>query len=200
MSARPFTETEYSTLVGHFHAKGDTRNKLLIVLGCGTGFRVQELASITVGHVWTGNEVTREITLARRELKGGAGRYRRSIRSRRVPLAEPVRAAILDHLTVIGTADPSRCLLSSNRANHGGLDRGQAYRAIVRACDACGIDSTRISTHSCRKRFAKQMFLASGKSIWITSKLLGHRSVTTTAFYLEADTEELDRLVLTAAG
>jgi integrase len=200
MSARPFSEAEYAQLVAYFTARRDTRNKLLLVLGCGTGFRIQELASITVGHAWTGSEVAREITLARRVLKGGAGVHRRSIRSRRVPLSESVRAAIAEHLAVIGTGDPNRCLLSSNRANAGGLDRGQAYKALIRACEACGINADRISTHSCRKLFAKRMFLASGKSIWITSKLLGHRSVNTTAFYLEADSEELDRLVLTAAA
>ncbi len=52
MSARLFNESEYATLCAHFLSAGQTRDRLILVLGCGTGFRIQELLSITVGQVW----------------------------------------------------------------------------------------------------------------------------------------------------
>lgn len=200
MSARPFTEQEFATISAHFSARGDSRHRLLLALGCGTGFRIHELASITVGHVWADGEITRELIVARRDLKGGAGAYRRSVRSRRVPLAESVRTAIAEHLARLGTQNPARRLLSSTRANAGGLDRGQAYIALVRACEACGIDALRISTHSLRKTFARRVYEASGRDLIRTQRIIGHTSPITTARYLETDSAELDRLVLGLAA
>ena len=49
MPARPFTEPEYLLLSNHFAASHRTRDRLLLVLGCATGYRIQELLSLTVG-------------------------------------------------------------------------------------------------------------------------------------------------------
>ena len=143
MSARPFTEPEYHLLSAHFSTAERTRERLVLVLGCGTGFRIQELLSITVGQVWNGTSVPPEIVIARRDLKGGTGAYKRSVRSRRVPLSEPVRNAIREHLAVIGTGDPTRPLFGSNRSGPEGMNRSQVFRNIVAACEACGIDASR---------------------------------------------------------
>src|ERR1019366_4298874 len=91
MSARPFTESEFSSLSAHFSAAGQTRNVLLFKLGCGPGYRIFELLALRVRDVWTGTDVSKEVTIARKNLKGGRGAHHRSVRGRRVPLAEPVR-------------------------------------------------------------------------------------------------------------
>ena len=95
MSARPFTDSEFSHLSAHFSAAGRTRDVLLLKLGCGTGYRISEILALRVRDVWTGHDVAKEVTIARRNLKGGRGAHSRSVRGRRVPLAEPVREAIL---------------------------------------------------------------------------------------------------------
>ena len=107
MSARPLTEIEYTTIINHLAADGRTRDRLLVILGCATGFRITELLSLTVGQLWdaTKGEVTREISVARRKMKGGRGAHNRSIKSRRVPLSESVRVAVRDYLQSIGTAN-----------------------------------------------------------------------------------------------
>lgn len=199
MPARPFTEPEYVTLSDHFRARKMTRNLALLVVGCATGFRIEELLSVTVGQVWSGTEVVREITIARRNLKGGQGAYKRSVRSRRIPLSDPVRTAIAEHLQTIGF-EPSRLLFSTARANAGGMHRSQAFRTLVGACEACGIDSTRVSTHSLRKTFARRIYEASGHDLITTQRLMGHTSPLTTSRYLETNSDELDRLVLTLAA
>ena len=86
MSARPFTESEFSLLSQYFASVGRTRDRLLLVLGCATGFRIHEILSLTVAHVWDGAEAVHAITIARHALKGGRGAYKRTVRSRRVQI------------------------------------------------------------------------------------------------------------------
>lgn len=200
MSARPFTESEYLSLMSYFPGHGRSRDAALLALGCGTGFRIQELLAVTVGHVWQRETVAAEITLARRDLKGGQGAYRRAVRSRRVPLGEGVRKALAAHLVVIGVDDPAHPLFGTSRSNGTGMDRSQAFRTLVNACAACGIDTARISTHSMRKTFAGRVYKASGHDLIRTQRALGHSSPVTTARYLETDSDALDRLILDIAA
>lgn len=200
MSARPFTEPEYFSLMTHFASHGRTRDAALLALGCGTGFRIQELLAVTVDHVGQGEAVAHEITLARRDLKGGQGAYRKTVRSRRVPLGEGVRKALAVHLAAIGIDDPARPLFGTSRSGEAGMDRSQAFRMLVAACLACGIDAARISTHSMRKTFARRVYDASGHDLIRTQRALGHSSPVTTARYLETDADALDRLILDIAA
>ena len=140
------------------------------------------------------------ITIAWRALKGSRGAYRRTVRSRRVPIAEPVRAAIREHLAVIGSGDPSRFIFASARSREGDMDRPQAFHVLVGACGACAIDSSRVSTHSLQKTLANRIFAASGRDLIRTQRIIGHSSPVTTARYLETDQSDLDRLVLTSAA
>jgi integrase len=195
MSARPFTEPEYLTLVSHLTAAGRTRDTLLVVLGCATGYRIQELLSVTVGQVWDGQDVTQEITVARRDLKGGRGIHKKGIRGRRVPLSETVRDAIRDHLAVIGTADPQRALFATNRSEGGAMHRSRAYCLLVEACEECGIDTTRISNHTYRKTFVGRIYSASGHDLIRTQRIVQHASPVTTARYIETDAGEMDNLI-----
>jgi len=199
MSARPFTDPEYLLLSQHFAALR-TRDRLLLVLGCATGYRIQELLSLTVGQVWDGDDVVKEVTLARRDLKGGRGAYKRAVKGRRVPLSEAVRGAVRDHLTAIGPGEASRFLFATGRSHGAGMNRSQAFRVLVDACAACGIDTTRVSTHSLRKTFVGRMYQASGRDLIKTQRAVGHSSPITTARYLETDSADLDRLVLTLAA
>jgi integrase len=155
---------------------------------------------LTVGQVWDGADIVREITIARRDLKGGKGAYRRAVRSRRVPLSEAVRSAIRDHLAAVGTEEAGRSLFATGRSHGAGMNRSQAFRLLVEACAACGIDTTRISTHSLRKTFVGRMYRASGHDLIKTQRAVGHSSPITTARYLETDTADLDRLVLALAA
>ena len=63
MSARPFTESEFTTLPSHFAAAGKTRDALLLKLGCGTGYRIAELLALRVRDVWTGTGLLRRSPL-----------------------------------------------------------------------------------------------------------------------------------------
>jgi len=75
MSARPFTEHEYSILTTHLGTEGRLRDRLIIVLSCASGFRIKELLSLTIGQVCDPAtlEVVREVTIARRNMRVGEG-------------------------------------------------------------------------------------------------------------------------------
>jgi len=200
MSARPFTESEFSLLAAHFSAAVKTRDVLLLKLGCGTGYRISEILALRVRDVWTGTEVAKELTIARRNLKGGRGAYHRSVRGRRVPLAEPVREAIREHLARIGTDKPDRALFSITQAYGEPMDRSAVFRVLTEACRRCGIDTTRISTHSLRKTFVGRIYKASNHDLIATQRIVGHTSPATTARYLETDAAQLDLLMLAVAA
>lgn len=198
MSACPFTEHEYSLLTASLTDQGRLRDKLIVVLGCAIGFRIKEVLSLTVGQVCdpATAEVVREVTIARRNMKGGRGLWQRSVRGRRVPFGDPVRQAIRDYLVTLGPVDPAAALFATCRSGGKPMSRSQAFRIIVAAAEECGIDTTRISTHSGRKTFAALVYSATGKDLIATQRLMGHTSPMTTARYLETNAAHLDSVVL----
>ena len=198
MSARPLAEIEYTTIINHLATAGRTRDRLLVILGCATGFRITELLSITVGQMWDAakGEVTREISVARRKMKGGRGAHNRSIKSRRVPLSEPVRVAVRDYLQSIGTADASLAIFRTCKSGGRPMNRSQAFRIMVGVAEECGFDTTRISNHTGRKTFVGRVYRATGNDLIATQRIVAHQSPMTTARYLETDASTLDQVVL----
>jgi integrase len=201
MSSRPLSEDEYAAIVSRLAADGRRRDRLLVVLGCATGFRITELLSLTVGQVWNGHDVAREVTVARRHLKGGRSAHCRAVHARRVPLAEPARAAIRDFLATLGpNPPPERHLFTTSRSGERPLHRAQAHRILIGIVEGCGFDATRISTHTLRKTFVARIWRASGHDLIKTQRIVGHTSPLTTARYLETDQDDLDQLVRSLAA
>jgi integrase len=146
-------------------------------------------------------EVAREVTVARALLKGGSGKKKRSIRSRRVVLNEKARAAIRDYIASLDYVPaPDEFLFKSREGGNRPLHRSQAHRILVQACEECGIDTARVSTHSLRKTFVRAVYDASGHDVIKTMKVVQHSSPVITARYLENTESELDDLVLGLAG
>ncbi len=176
------------------------RDRCLVIASLNTGYRISELAAITVGDVWDGTDVRPEVTVARRHLKGGSGVRRGQVRSRTVPLnpsaREAIRSYLAERLGRTGALDPAAPLFLSQR--HGrSLRRWQANRIVHRVAAAAGVTTlARIGNHSLRKSFARKIFEACGRDINATRILMGHRNVTTTQHYLEVDADRLRAAVL----
>jgi site-specific recombinase XerD len=111
-----------------------------------------------------------------------------------------VREAILGHLARIGTDNPDRALFSTTQALGEPMDRSAVFRVLTEACRHCGIDTTRISTHSLRKTFVGRIYKASNHDLIATQRIVGHSSPSTTACYLETDAAQLDALMLAVAA
>jgi integrase len=198
MPARPFSPTEISLLESHLIQRGRFRDRMLIIAGTQVGYRITELLTWTVGQVLgAGGEVVREVTVTRADLKGGKGPRKRSVRSRRVVLNERARGVIRDYVASLGQIPPAdQFLFQSRKGPNRPISRTQAHRVIKGICRECGIDVTRISTHSLRKSFVRAVYDASGHDLLRTQRIVQHQSPLTTARYLESTQSELDDLVL----
>jgi integrase len=167
------------------------RDQCFILLGLHTGFRASELGAISIGHVWDGAAVRHEISLARRNLKGGRGLRRRSVRARTLPLNAAARTAIgnylRDRLVRRESLRPDEALFRSRKTGRG-LSRWQLNVILHRVIVAAGLPPDgRYGCHTLRKTFARKVHRALGGDINLTREALGHRHVTTTQAYLEPD-------------
>lgn len=198
MSARPFTPVELLVLESRLLAAHRFRDSMLVRAGVSVGFRITEILTWTIGQVLTPvGEVAREITVARARLKGGSGKKKRSIKSRRVVLNEKARGAIRDYIASLDYVPlPDEYLFKSREGGNRPLHRSQAHRILVNACEECGIDTTRVSTHSLRKTFVRAVYDASGRDLVRTMRVVQHSNPGITARYLENTETELDDLVL----
>lgn len=198
MSARRFTPAEISLLESHFLAQGRHRDRMVLVVGTNIGYRITELLTWTVGQVLNREvEIAHEITITRALLKGGSGVRKRSVRSRRVVLNERARGTIREYLASLShVPPPGEYLFRSRQGDNRPLYRAQAHDILKDACLACGIDETRISTHSLRKTFVRAVYDASGHNLIRTQHIVGHSSPVVTAHYLKSTQSELDELIL----
>ena len=178
------------------------RDQALVVFLLNTGFRVTEALAANIGDVADGEKVRSRIRLARRQLKGGRGCWRRSVTGRSVPLNAEVTSVLTEYLFQrFGSSGPSDLTspLFLSRQGGGRLSRWQANRIVHRVLRASGIGEAprgEFGTHTLRKVFCRQVFEAAGKDIMITKVAMGHQSIETTQRYLSAADDAVDRAVL----
>lgn len=198
MPARPFTPAEIPALESHLLQHARYRDRMLIIAGTQVGYRITELLTWTVGQVLGADgNVVREVTVTRSLLKGGSGVHKRSVRSRRVVLNERARGVIRDCIASLGRVPPADEFLFQSRSGaNRPISRTQAHRLLKNLCRECGIDATRVSTHSLRKLFVRAVYDASGHDLVRTQRIVQHAFPLTTARYLESTQSELDELVL----
>jgi integrase len=185
---RPLTRSEERKLLRTVR-KLAPRDRALVTAQWFTGFRIHEILSLTVGHVWREGAVASKIGVAPRFLKGGYGR------TRWIPVLPELHRALETHLTWLWQrfeVTPSFPLFPSRQVDRNGnvrpLTRVQAYHTIKRAFSVAQIeDDGRLGTHSLRKTFAKSVWLASGRDILVVNAALCHTSVSTSERYLETD-------------
>ena len=176
------------------------RDRALILFGLNTGFRACEHARITVGHVWDGENIRDEITLARQALKGGRGAYRAGLRSRTVPLNAEARTALAEYLAwraQNGEGLERGAFLFPNPRSGRGLSRWQITRVVKKLAGLTGVSAPeRYGSHSLRKSFCDSVYVASGHDINLTRAIMGHRNIATTQRYLEVQTDDIRRTLL----
>lgn len=174
------------------------RDRLLLLLGLHSGFRIHELLSVRVGDVWKENRPATEITVARRQLKGGASANARRVRSRTTPLHPAVQAAIRTYVQERFAAEPVRAdefLFKSRKGPNTAITPRHAWRIIKEAARAAGFPD-RVATHSMRKTFARAIYDRSGHDLILTQRALDHRSVVTTSRYLESAADDVAAAIL----
>lgn len=197
MTTRALTPAEISLLSASLAAHGRHRDRLFLLIAVTTGFRVSELLTLKFNQLTAPDgQISREVTITRRLLKGGHGYRAKSIRSRRVPLSGTARAAISDYLATLSlhpTGDTY--VFQSRKGENQPITRGQAHHIMKSLAHAAGLDASRVGCHSTRKAYAKGLYAASGNDLIKTQRIMGHTNPLTTARYLDTCEAELDALV-----
>ncbi len=157
-----------------------TRDRCIFVIGIRTGFRIGEVLSLQVTDVINNDgSIKNEIYLKKKNTKG-------SLEGRVVPMHVDIMAELVIYLSgkqniFIGTLFP--------------VNKSTYHRSIKRACVDAGISAERISSHATRKTFAANMYKAVDGNIWKIQKALGHRSINSTAKYIDVDAEEVFNII-----
>jgi site-specific recombinase XerD len=196
--ARSISHEESDALL---NALGRERDRLLVLAGQHLGLRISELLSLRVRMVANGLVPKREITIARRQLKGGKS-GRKGLHGRTIPVHPDLASAIAHYLANFpaGLATPDSFLFPSREGLNRPITSVQAWRVLKRAAVAGGLDADRISTHTLRKTFAHEVYEASGHDLRATQALLGHTEIETTVKYIEPEQDHLNKLVLGLAS
>ena len=175
------------------------RDQAWIRLAMNCGFRVREIMSLNVSHVWDAGRVKTLIRLERAHLKGGRGKRRRTVTSRTVPLNAAITPVLEQYLFArFGAGNPSRDEPLFPSRNYGGrISRWRANEIIHDLLRAAGVpDINFYGTHSCRKAFCREIYRASRNCINITRAAMAHVSVSTTQKYLAVNQSEIDSCIM----
>ena len=173
--SRPVTDKEVKMILEEL---GTKRNQCLFTLGLKTVFRISELLSIKVSDVVQYGKIKDSLTVSRANMKG-------KISSRSVVLHQTAKDA-LQSMNVLEMAPEARLFP---------IRREQASRLIKRAVTRARIEG-KVTSHSARKVFAKKVHELFGRDLVKTQKALGHRSVASTAYYIQFDQQEIDDAIL----
>ena len=178
-------------------AMGCERDRLLVLAGQHLGLRISELLSLRVKAVATGFTPKAEVSVPRKRLKGGRS-GRSGLHGRSIPVHPDLAVAIERYLANYpgGSPGPDSFLFPSRKGYNRPISHRHAWRVMKEAAASAGINADRVSTHSLRKSFARDIYEASGHDIRATQALLGHTEVETTVKYIEPDQARLKDLVL----
>lgn len=158
------------------------RDRALFMLGVKTGLRVSELLSLRITDVWK-NGVTDFVTVQKRNTKG-------KIESKTLPLTASVKTYLAAH---IGTPDKDQPLFKSTQGDNA-ITRMMAHRILKNAFNQLGLQGN-CSTHSMRKTYAHRIHKALGEKIEMTQVALCHKSLSSTASYLQIDREAVENAI-----
>lgn len=175
------------------------RDQTLVTLGLNTGFRVTELLSLDVGHVWEGDHVRSHIRVTRAKLKGGKGRRKKTITSRTVPLNETAALSLQKYLFARFGSGPMKLdePLFPSRMHGKRINRCRAnviVHEVLRRAGFKNLDA--YGTHSMRKSFCQAIYRITNHDLNMTRAVMGHSNVSTTQKYLFVDETEMQNAVL----
>lgn len=192
-TARYITPGERSRLLA---AMPNPRDRLLVVLGLNTGFRVSELLSLRWHQLWGEGQPLAYVEIARRNLKGGRSARRKKVLSRRLPINATAAAAIREYAFAVsgsGCPDPEAWVFASRKRARGVITRRQAHTILARAAVRAGLKE-KVAPHGLRRAFGIDAYEMS-KDVLLVRDLLGHRSVLTTEAYLRRGEDRMHAVV-----
>lgn len=190
---RPMSNEEIDKIMASMTGRYATRDRLILLFGIKTGFRIAEILSVRVGDVWESGTVKDVVTVTKERMKGRK-------KSRSMPLHSDLRAAISDYLRAekLDHDLHKRTALFHAQGRVTPLNPKQFWAILKRAARNSGVDSARIATHSARKTFSTRVWEnpAIHGDILALAAVLGHANPRNSAAYVQDITGKLTAAVL----
>lgn len=162
------------------------RNYLLFVMGINVGLRISDLLSLRISDVWHNGKCVEAIVIREQKTK----------KYRTIALNGATEEAIERYLGSLKTFNENDWLFKS-RKNGTPLTKQSAHRIINQIMADCGIVG-HWGTHTLRKTFAYQLYMANAEQPMILEylmKLLNHSSQQITLAYMGIEQQQLNNLV-----
>ena len=178
--ARPFASDEETVkFLRAIRGSFATRDRAVATLGLKCGGRITSLLSLRINDVFQGGHFVDRIYFRRANRKG-----KREGQS--VAFHPALRMALGRWLVEVrrkkGDLD-GRAFLFESRKSGRPIGRKTYWEIMAAATREAGLKPG-ISTHTLRKTVAQKVYEASGHCLLTTGRVLGHKSIATTAAYL----------------
>lgn len=195
---KPILEAELPKVYAAL-AEFPLRDQVLITLGLNTGFRVTELLSLDVSHVWENDHVRSHVKVTRAKLKGGKGSRKKGVTSRTVPLNDTATAILQKYLFARFGSGPMILdePLFPSRFHGKRINRCRANVIVHEVLKRAGFENQEAyGTHSMRKGFCQSIYRITNHDLNLTRAVMGHVNISTTQKYLFVDEAEMQNAVL----
>ena len=162
------------------------RNYLLFVMGINVGLRISDLLSLRISDVWQNGKCVEAIVIREQKTK----------KYRTIALNGATEEAIERYLNSLKTFNEDDWLFKSRKYGTP-LTKQSAHRIINQIMADCGIVG-HWGTHTLRKTFAYQLYMANAEQPMILEylmKLLNHSSQQITLAYMGIEQQQLNNLV-----
>jgi len=181
---RSLTDQE---IINVFDTLKTLRDKTLFLLGCRSGLRISEILSLVIKDVLEHDQVSNQVTVAKKNTKGKQ-------ESKTLPLTNSVKEVLKEYIDSLPNKGPNQPLFKSTRGSKA-ISRIQAHKILKEAFNELKLTG-KVATHSMRKTYANKVHKALGSDILKTQVAMCHKSLSSTASYLQVDREEVERAIL----
>lgn len=184
--ARTLNEQEIQQVLDHISTrKHAARDRAMLLVSHLSGMRVGEIAALTVGHVLdTAGQIRAEIRLTAEQTKGK--------HPRTVFLNKRVREVLVEYVNAIRTDDRERALFPTQKNPRKGFSSNSLTQHFADLYKGAGLDGA--TSHSGRRTYATNI-ASQGVGLRVLMRLMGHRNVSTTAVYIDANDDMLRKAV-----
>lgn len=184
--AKTLTNKELRQLLGYISTqKHAARNRALWLTGMYSGLRCKEIASLTLGDVWSAEEgVKYEVRLDPEQTKG---KYART-----VFFPEKLRKELIAYIAGIDRSDTTKALFYTQKNSKRGFSPNTLAQTLHYLVKNAGLEGA--SSHSMRRSFITNL-AAKGVGVRVLMSLAGHRNISTTQAYIDVNDDMKRRAV-----
>lgn len=188
---RPLLDQEIQECMNSFNGKFNKRDIAIFMLGMATGFRIKEILSLRICDVYNieKKQLLPTIHVQKQNMKKKQSRAP-------VQYSTTINKYLLDWINALGSTNSLDPLFQSQK-DRDGEKSAITVRSAIRIFktmykQANILDEANVGTHSMRKTFAKKVYIATGKDLLKTQKIMGHKNIDSTTKYLATCDSELN--------